>query len=212
LERWDVAPSVADSLGRPRAEFLARCAAEVVARNEHLPQAWTPFRLPDLFGNASGDFQLLADKAWHELRGYEETRDVTSFEVDSLLSFAAYARGIVEERLAPDAIIYKISHGASHLHRLGERSSRVSSALLRFESLTSRLPLRRHREFWLRALLNYPEKLYSGVRKPAYERSLARYKLWSMLPWLAATKSRDWGLANYPIAETVLSRASWERA
>jgi hypothetical protein len=211
LERWDVAETASQWLGRSRTDFLAQCASAVRARNKHLPQPWMPFSLPDLFTNASGDFQLLAAEDWQKLRGYTESSDVTSFEVDSMLEYSAYALGIIEERLKRDAAILKIEHGASHLHRVGEERNWISSTMLNFEKMIRWAPFGAARHFWLRALFNYPAKTYSGVRKSVYERSVLRYKLLSMVPQLTGLKSEHWGLAGELLPEVVLNRAAWEQ-
>lgn len=200
-ERWDVAPDTASHLGEPRGTFLEQCALGVVARHGHLPQPWMPFSLPDLFGNASGDFQLLSRAQWSRLRGYFETSDVLSFEADSMLSYAAYAAGIREERIPEGLPVYKIAHGQSHDHRISVGSDSRSRFLPRLEALFNRIKYLRPLTFAMRVLFNYPTKRYSGVRKPVYERSLIRFKALSLFPALNLLKSRDWGLAGEALEE-----------
>ena len=200
-ERWDVAPETASHLGEPRAAFLARCVQGVVARHGHLDQPWMPFPLPDLFGNACGDFQLLSREQWFRLRGYFETSDVLSFENDSMLSYAAYAAGIREERVPGSMPVYKIAHGQSHDHRISVGNDSRSRFLLRFEALWNRMKYLRPLTFFMRALLDYPTKRYCGIRKPVYERSLIRFKALSLFPALNRLKSRGWGLAGEALEE-----------
>lgn len=202
-KRVEIVPEAAGTLGLPRKDFLAYCEAHVSVRNEHLPQPQMPFRLPDLFTNASGDFQLLSRERWYELRGYWESSDVLAFEADSMLSYSAYAAGIREEML-PGGQVYKISHGASHANRVASRKSRFADVMLFMESVLRRIGLGTTHVFWMRALFDYPPKIYVGVRKPVYERSLLRFKLLSLLPMLTRLKSPDWGLGREPLVEAML--------
>lgn len=206
-ERHDVSAEAASHLGVPRADFLAFCASHIVARHGQLPQGWMPFQLADLFTNACGDFQLLAREAWLELRGYCETRDVTSFEVDSMLSYAAHGRGLAEEHVAGGAPIYKIAHAGTHESRvvIDDDPSRI---LRRIENAMNARRYSHWRTFVLRALFNYPPKFYSGVRKPVFERSLVRFKMLSALPQATRWNGPDWGLAGEALAETVLSEGA----
>ncbi len=202
--RIDVAAQATDLLGRPREDFLAFCAENVAVRNEHLAQPQMPFRLPDLFTNACGDFQLLSRERWHDLRGYWESSDVTGFETDSMFSYSAYAVGIREDILSSDRFVYKISHSGSHSHRVGISKSWFSFMMLVMEAGLRRVGIGNAPAFWLRVLLNYPAKIYGSVRKPVYERSLVRFKLLSLFPSLTRVKSADWGLARDALAETLL--------
>ena len=202
--RLDVAADAAEALGKPKRDFLAHCAQHVVLRNQHLPQPRMPFRLPDLFTNACGDFQLLSRERWHQLRGLWESSDVTAFEVDSMLSYSAYAAGIREEMVPEDACVYKISHTRSHGHRVAHPDSRLTKLMLIVEAGLRRIGFGNAHVFWLRALFNYPPKTYSGLRKAVYERSLLRFKLLSLFPSLTRLKSAHWGLATESLAETAL--------
>lgn len=194
--RVDVAERAVDRLGQPREDFLNYCAGNEVLRNEHLPQPQIPFHLPDLFTNACGDFQLLSRKHWHELRGFWESSDVTAFEVDSMLSYSAYALGIREKVLSEGKYVYKISHARSHGGRVSYSKSWIASLLMKLEGVFRRIGFSGNAHvFWMRALFNYPRKSYSGIKKPVYERSLLLFKALSMLPTLTRLKSKNWGLA-----------------
>lgn len=210
-KRIDVPAEASDLLGRPREEFLAYCARCPAVANEHLPQPRMPFRLPDLFTNACGDFQLLSRERLWSLRGYWESSDVLSFEADSMLSYSAYAAGIREERLPADSCVYKISHVASHSHRVAYPDSRFTRLMLLAEGGLRRLGMGNSHVFWMRAMFNYPPKTYSGLRKAVYERSLLRFKLLSTFPSLTWLKSRRWGLAAEPLAETPLGEEAMVR-
>jgi hypothetical protein len=164
-----------------------------------------PFRLPDLFGNACGDFQLLSRDQWFRLRGYWETSDVTGFEIDSMLSYSAYAAGIVEELIPGRIPVYKIAHRQSHDHRISVAKDRLSALLLSVEAIWNRIRYLRWVTFFARALLNYPTKRYSGIRKPVYERSLIRFKCLSLFPALNRLKSTQWGLAGEALEERRLT-------
>ncbi len=203
-KRIDVPAEAGDLLGRPREEFLAYCARCPGVANEHLPQPQMPFRLPDLFTNACGDFQLLSRERLQALRGYSESSDVLSFEADSMLSYSAHAAGIREERMPEDVCVYKISHVGSHSHRVAYPDSQFTRLMLLAEGGLRRLGLGNSHVFWMRAMFNYPPKTYSGLKKAVYERSLLRFKLLSTFPSLTRLKSRRWGLGAESLAETPL--------
>jgi hypothetical protein len=63
-----------------------------------------------LHTNACGDFTLMAREHWFELRGYPEF-DMFSFNIDSLLCYAAHHAGAREEVLPEPMRIYHIEHG-----------------------------------------------------------------------------------------------------
>jgi hypothetical protein len=62
-----------------------------------------------LHTNACGDFTLMAREHWFELRGYPEF-DMFSFNIDSLLCYAAHHAGAREEILQEPMRIYHIEH------------------------------------------------------------------------------------------------------
>ena len=64
-----------------------------------------------LHTNACGDFTLMAREHWMDLRGYPEF-DMYSFNIDSLLCYAAHHGGAREEVLKEPMRIYHIEHGA----------------------------------------------------------------------------------------------------
>jgi hypothetical protein len=208
--RIDVTAQAAEQLGSPRGEFLAFCATNVAVRHEHLVQPHVPFRLPNLFTNACGDFQLLARDRWQDLRGYWESSDVFPFEADSRLAYSAYAVGLREEVVPGGDCVYKISHSGSFSHRVAYPDSRLTKLMLIVEAGLRRIGFGNAHVFWLRALFNYPPKSYGGVRKPVYERSLLRYKLLSLCPALTRLKSRNWGLAFEPLAEARFGPQGWD--
>jgi len=195
-ERHDVAPEAVEYLQGSRKDFLRFCRDNVILRNEHPPQNRMPFRLPHLFTNASGDFQLLSAEDWMRIRGYYEDKDVLGFEADSLFSYSIHGMGIREEVLPKELCIYKISHGTSFANRiemgrtwLTDRSHRMPHALI----------------FWLCVLFNVPARYYSGVKKRSDPRSVFIYKLLSMSSLWRHFKSRNWGLAREKLIESTLT-------
>jgi hypothetical protein len=205
-KRIDVPAEASELLGSPRKDFLAYCAACPAVANEHLPQPYMPFSLPNLFTNACGDFQLLSRERLDSLRGYWESSDVLSFEADSMLSYSAYAAGLREE-IIPDGKVYKISHGQSHSHRVQSYDSSFTKLMVNVEGLLRRAGLGEAHVFWMRAVFDYPPKFYGGVRKPVYQRSLLRFKLLSHFPALTRLKGRTWGLGGEELAERMLTAA-----
>ena len=73
------------------------------------PAISTP--LPLLHTNACGDFTLMAREHWHDLRGYPEF-DMYSFNIDSVLCYAAHYGGAREEALPEPMVIYHVEHGS----------------------------------------------------------------------------------------------------
>jgi hypothetical protein len=63
-----------------------------------------------LHTNACGDFTLMAREHWMDLRGYPEF-DMYSFNIDSVLCYAAHYGGAREEVLKDPLRIYHIEHG-----------------------------------------------------------------------------------------------------
>jgi len=71
-----------------------------------------PVSAPEfLHTNACGDFTLMAREHWMDLRGYPEF-DMYSFNIDSVLCYAAHHGGVREEVLEEPMRIYHIEHGA----------------------------------------------------------------------------------------------------
>jgi hypothetical protein len=63
-----------------------------------------------LHTNACGDFTLMAREHWFDLRGYPEF-DLYSFNIDSVLCYAAHHGGAPETMLKEPMRIYHIEHG-----------------------------------------------------------------------------------------------------
>lgn len=63
-----------------------------------------------LHTNACGDFTLMSREHWMDLRGYPEF-DMYSFNIDSVLCYAAHHAGVREEILKDPMRIYHIEHG-----------------------------------------------------------------------------------------------------
>jgi hypothetical protein len=63
-----------------------------------------------LHTNACGDFTLMARDHWFDMRGYPEF-DMYSFNIDSILCYAAHYGGAREETLTEPMRIYHIEHG-----------------------------------------------------------------------------------------------------
>jgi hypothetical protein len=63
-----------------------------------------------LHTNTCGDFTLMAREHWFDLRGYPEF-DLFSFNIDSVLCYAAHHAGFREEMLTHPMRCYHIEHG-----------------------------------------------------------------------------------------------------
>lgn len=82
-------------------------------RRLHSPRKQAPacVSAPEfLHTNACGDFTLMARERWMDLRGYPEF-DTYSFNIDSVLCYAAHHGGAREEVLNDPMRIYHIEHG-----------------------------------------------------------------------------------------------------
>jgi hypothetical protein len=93
--------------GMPRClprQALIREAPELTVA---IPPETTPVFLHT---NACGDFTLMAREHWMDLRGYPEF-DMYSFNIDSLLCYAAHHGGFREQVLEDPLRIYHIEHG-----------------------------------------------------------------------------------------------------
>lgn len=119
VERYDVAELPPP--GRSIDDVLRWCAANVYQVNERdasvnlrtgrrhtIYMPWS--KRAHLHTNASGDFQLMAARHWHELRGYPEF-ETYSMHLDSLLCYAAHFGGAPECVLADPARVYHFDHG-----------------------------------------------------------------------------------------------------
>jgi|SRR5579871_334890 len=76
-----------------------------------VPPSKGPAESPEhLHTNACGDFTLMARDQWMSVRGYPEF-DMYSFNIDSVLCYAAHYCGVREEVLSEPMRIYHIEHG-----------------------------------------------------------------------------------------------------
>ncbi len=71
---------------------------------QHDEDEWIP-----IYTNACGDFQLMHQEHWHQLRGYAEF-DMYSFYLDAILEYSAYYSGLEEIQLKDPFRIYHIEH------------------------------------------------------------------------------------------------------
>jgi hypothetical protein len=134
-----------------------------------------------LHTNACGDFTLLANERWCDLRGYPEF-DLFSMNLDSVFCYTAHHGGAREELLADPMRIYHIEHGTGsgwtpegqeRLYRritdLGlsyidnETVMQWAAQMRRFDS-----PFVFNREDWGLAALDLPETLpLAAAARPA---------------------------------------------
>lgn len=82
--------------------YTRHCADDI----EEFPEQ---MKLPKLHTNACGDFQLMANRHWLELRGYPEF-DMYSFHIDSIMESMAHYGGAPELCLGEPYRIYHIEH------------------------------------------------------------------------------------------------------
>jgi len=115
--RYDVPGDPPDA---PVDELLEWCASNVLrvcsrdgvidARTgERIGVSGTATSRPRLHTNGCGDFQLMAARHWHALRGYPEL-EMYSMHIDSVLAYMAHFGGAREEVLADPMRIYHLEH------------------------------------------------------------------------------------------------------
>jgi len=168
-------------------------------------------KLPDLHTNASGDFQLMSRRYWHQLRGYREA-DIVSAYGDGLLSFASYAAGIREVVLEEPLRLYHIDHGGKFTER-PQGSGLTFENRLRFPFLPetcNNLIIRCCRitlttfGYRLRGSENgIPTLHYSVYRQMAQDIVTGRR------PYIF--NDEDWGLGRETLEEYIINRAEWDK-
>jgi hypothetical protein len=102
---------------RPAAMQTAKWSARVISTRDRYSSAPLRTNTPNsypvapthLHTNACGDFTLMARDHWFDLRGYPEF-DMYSFNIDSVLCYAAHHAGAREETLTEPLRIYHIEH------------------------------------------------------------------------------------------------------
>lgn len=179
--------------------------------NSHTKHHWyNRNKLPDLFTNAAGDFQLMSKGNWHLIRGYSENY-IFAYG-DGILCYAAYAAGIEEVVLKHPLCLYHIDHE----EKFNERKKDSS---LPFENYL-RLPFLPDTingilmSIYGNILMKSGFKLKStenGVPTlhPLEYRKMARDMISGKRSYVL--NDENWGLGQDELEEHIINVAEWDR-
>ncbi len=136
---------------------------------------WTLGKNPPLLHtNGCGDFTLMSNKMWHQVRGYPEF-EIFSWKLDTLLCYIAYFAGAKELELKNPCRIYHLEHSPG----------------------SGWTP-----EFGWKKLLKRLDKL--GVERLTSEKCFALIKRMANIQKPILFNSLDWGLKKYKPKESVI--------
>jgi hypothetical protein len=179
-----------------------------------VPHAWIDqsrhWRLRDLHTNACGDFTLMSSTYWHRVRGHALDATVLSLDIDSLVMHAAAALGAHECRWPDDCRVYKPSHPNVSGARVKQVWAPWQRALDDFLSKKVGLPA----ALWARTAFDYPRRRIRGIDSvlgPSIERNFVKpASRWARGTAPRPTQPENWGLADTPLEQRLLCRASWD--
>jgi hypothetical protein len=163
--------------------------------------------LPDLHTNASGDFQMLAEKYWRTLRGYPETY-INSPGTDGILCYMSFKAGVKEHIFDLPLCLYHIEH-------LNRRHMPLMFRYLENILLKTHTPERiRNRIIW------YYKKIFkpmSQVEKSGLPENIDYEEYRRIIYDIVHDKrpyvfnNNDWGLGREDLEEHFITRAAWEK-
>lgn len=191
-------------------EQLEYCRGHIIQVNSQGSPAKRE-KLPHLHTNASGDFQLMSRRYWHQLRGYREA-DIPSSYADSLLSFASYAAGVREVIFKDPLCLYHIDHGGKFNER-PKGSGLPFENWLKFPFLPEKL-----NNFILRVdrilLTTFGYKLKgseNGIPTLHFSeyRKMARDMVAGRRPYIF--NDENWGLGQDTLEEHIINVAKWDK-
>ena len=171
------------------------------------PEMW---KIRDLHTNACGDFILMSRVMWQRVRGYPFDRSVLSLDCDSLVMHAAAALGLHEICLPASCRIIKAVH--SHLF-----PNRINAVWLPWQSKLDAFFAKhdwRKLQHLARTNLDYPRRRVRGIDSvigPSVERNFVKpAQRWARGIVPGSMSPENWGLADEPLEERILSRAVWD--
>ncbi len=209
IDRHDI--SIADdAIWELDDDALLAKLASLPSRPHALIRQKSYWGLRNLHTNACGDFTLMSDAHWHLLRGHPKDTTVLSLDLDSLVMHAAAANGVRECRWPESCRLYKPSHGSISTSRVKQVWRPWQRHLDRFLADKVGEVTAHH----VRTLFDYPRRRVVGVDSilgPSFERNLVRpARRWAMGQRQIPTQPENWGLADIPLEQRTLCRASWE--
>lgn len=209
-DRIDVVLPAEDLVQLEDTALLDKLSHVEGTRHGRLPRS-SQWHIRDLHTNACGDFLLMSGAMWRTVRGFPLDGTVLSLDCDSLVMHAAAALGLQETCLPPVCRVFKGLH--AHLF-----SSRVTPV---FEPWQARLDAALTRARWwrlhslARSHFNYPKRKIRGIDNVlglSFERNfVTRAEAWAQGEVPELNQPENWGLADQPLEERLLCRASWNR-
>jgi hypothetical protein len=158
--------------------------------------------LPMLHTNAAGDFQLTSKSNFFKVRGYFETKDIFSHDVDGFLSFSLNACGVEEEELDINCRVYKVSHGNTNNKRIKPVETNLRKFINSswFPHILKRAFLKLHR------LIYGPDRFHiQGVVVPLWVEKVKIIKKMLINQHPPYVNDITWGLAQHELQEYCLT-------
>ncbi len=184
----------------------------------HLPASRHAFivqkaywKIRELHTNACGDFLLMANPLWNEVRGHPRDTTTLALDLDSLVMHAAASLGIRECRWPDSCRVFKPQHGGMSSVRVEQAWRPWQWHLDRFVA-THLSEAIAHR---FRLLMDYPRRRVRGAESalaPSFERHFVdRASRWNRGERFVPDQPEDWGLASAPLEQRQLCVAEWDR-
>lgn len=208
VDRYDVHPAAVNYLGSDRRLLFEQCRLHVV--HHHAPLDMPEyFEIRKLHTNACGDFSLMSQVLWSQVRGWYEGTSVASLDVDSLAVHGAAACG-GKEVIWPDPYrVYKFVHGSISINRV-QQIFRPYEQWLEF---ATRRTLSIQGQNKLRMFFDFPKRTVKGLpgTHSSFERNfLRRAQRWALGKGPYYLNTSDWGLANQSLPEVCVGKAVWD--
>ena len=181
-----------------------------------------PSDLPQLHTNAAGDFQLMSRDIWVKMRGYYESFDLSTMDLENILAFSLFAAGYRELRLSESACVYKFRHEEQY-NVVYKNSQFLSDTLMKqvYKRAYSYLV----RYILARGLPVFQENIFMGIYRFLFGPIADKYRGIPVLPntyYLNLFRNivngkadyvfndENWGLKKEQLAEIKVVTAHWD--
>jgi hypothetical protein len=208
--RADVNPDVLNLKGARASEVLNFC-------HDHITMIMTKMRyyvkgLPPLLLNSDGDFQLISTDRYQSLRGWYETKDVGSANVDGLLEHCAFVAGLKDE-VWEDVYNFKIDNKSSYKNRVIKSIFPFMDNIFKSLPITHITPLliKISRITGLTKII-YDNRVTTirGIKMPTKNEYYEQCKKIVNGEESYVLNGDVWGLCNEDLNETQITKAAWE--
>lgn len=192
-------------------EQLDYCQKNIIKIYAFKPEGRKDF--PELHTFAAGDFQLMAKKFWHLLRGHREADFGLSY-IDGLISYGSLAAGVKEVILREPMRLYHIDHSDKCLDRLKESrpfSGKILSLIYKKIKLWIPSIIKdKAVSFHHKILADKGKSETYGIPTLDYLKyhSLCKQMLEKRIPYYF--NDENWGLGNENLPEFLVRKADWE--